>query len=115
MNKKYKVITVWILVVCLLAASIMPAVAERDVSVLSDDIVTRISNPDNEPGQADGLIPLGDRTAGYGWALAERGDYIYIGTWRNTVGAVVRVQQRDVVIAITTGLSPSPVHMYHSA
>ena len=37
---------------------------------------------------ADGYI--GDREVGYGWSLAERDGYIYIGGWRNTVGAVIQ-------------------------
>ena len=59
------------------------------VEVQSDDYVGRLSNPDNEPGQPDGLVQGGNRTAGYGWALAERGDYLYIGTWNNIGGQIL--------------------------
>ena len=62
------------------------AVAQQ--RTLSGDTVTRISNPNGKPGEADGLI--GDREIGYGWSMAERGDWLYIGGWRNTVGAVSR-------------------------
>ena len=57
-------------------------------TTVSGDTVTRISNPDGTPGEIDGLIS--DREVGYGWSIAERGDYIYIGGWRNTVGAVIQ-------------------------
>ena len=60
--------------------------------VLSNDTVVRITNPTGRPGEPDGL-GTGDRQQGYGWSMAERGDYIYIGTWFNTIGAVVTIIQ----------------------
>ena len=59
------------------------------LNVKSNDTVIRITNPNGKPGEVDGLV--GDRQQGYGWSLAERGDYIYIGTWFNTIGAVVTI------------------------
>ncbi|MBO4383517.1 MAG: hypothetical protein J5847_05450 [Clostridia bacterium] len=59
------------------------------LKVKSNDTVIRITNPNGKPGEVDGLV--GDRQQGYGWSLAERGDYIYIGTWFNTIGAVVTI------------------------
>ena len=64
---------------------------------LSGDTVTRISNPNGKPGEADGLI--GDREIGYGWSMAERGDWLYIGGWRNTVGAVIKAYLEPAVLA----------------
>lgn len=61
-------------------------------NVKSSDKVVRITKPNAKPGEADGLN-TGDRQQGYGWAMAERGDYIYIGTWFNTIGAVVTIIQ----------------------
>ena len=63
----------------------------------SGDTVVRISNPDGKPGEADGLI--GDREVGYGWSMAERDGWLYIGGWRNTVGAVIKAYLEPAVIA----------------
>ena len=71
------------------------AVAQQ--RTLSGDTVTRISNPNGKPGEADGLI--GDREIGYGWSMAERGDWLYIGGWRNTVGAVIKAYLEPAVLA----------------
>ncbi len=35
------------------------------------------------------FVQGGNRSAGYGWALAERGDYLYIGTWNNIGGQIL--------------------------
>lgn len=63
----------------------------------SGDTVVRISNPDGQPGDPDGYI--GDREVGYGWSLAERGGYLYIGGWRNTVGAVIKLYLESALVA----------------
>ncbi len=63
----------------------------------SGDTVTRISNPDGKPGEADGYI--GDREIGYGWSFAERDGYLYIGGWRNTVGAVIKLYLESALVA----------------
>jgi len=75
-----------ILAIVLLMSITIPALLPKPVT-LSDDTVTRISNPEGKTGEADGYI--GDREIGYGWSLAERDGYIYIGGWRNTVGSVM--------------------------
>ena len=48
----------------------------------------KISNPESGIREADGLVPGGDRETSYAWCMAERGDYIYIGTNKNVVGSV---------------------------
>ena len=64
----------------------MPILKKKaPVKVKSSDTVIRITNPTGRPKDVDGLV--GDRQQGYGWSMAERGDYIYIGTWFNTIGA----------------------------
>lgn len=50
--------------------------------------IEKISNPDAGEGEADGLISGGNRETSYAWAMAARGDYIYIGTNKNIVGSV---------------------------
>ena len=50
--------------------------------------IEKMSNPESGEGEADGLLPGGDREASYAWAMAARGDYLYIGTNRNIVGSV---------------------------
>ena len=70
----------------------MPILKKKEpVKVKSSDTVIRITNPTGSPKEVDGLV--GDRQQGYGWSMAERGDYIYIGTWFNTIGAVVTIIQ----------------------
>ena len=50
--------------------------------------IEKVSNPDSGEGQADGLINGGDRETSYSWAMAARGQYLYIGTNRNVIGNV---------------------------
>ena len=58
--------------------------------------VTRISNPDNNPGDVDGLFPGGDRGNSYTWRLAQRGDDIYIATYRHLLNGVVNLLGRSL-------------------
>lgn len=46
-------------------------------------IIRKISNPNNCKNRVDGLIPGGDRSNSYVWAMAETKKYIYIGSNRN--------------------------------
>ena len=50
--------------------------------------IDKISNPDAGEGDADGLVDGGDRETSYSWAMAARGQYLYIGTNRNLVGSI---------------------------
>ena len=50
--------------------------------------VEKVSNPNAGEGEADGLVDGGDRETSYSWAMAARGQYLYIGTNRNIVGSV---------------------------
>ena len=54
----------------------------------TDLVIEKISNPDAGEGEADGLVEGGDRETSYAWAMASRGNYIYIGTNKNIVGSV---------------------------
>ena len=49
--------------------------------------IEKISNPDAGEGEADGLEEGGARETSYAWAMAIRGDYIYIGTNKDVVGS----------------------------
>lgn len=79
------------------ASSAICAGAVAKQTTPSGDTVVRISNPDGLPGEADGYI--GDREVGYGWSLAERDGYIYIGGWRNTVGVVIKHYLESALVA----------------
>ncbi len=81
-------------------AMIQAGAVERVVETYSGDMVEKISNPDRSEREVDGLID--DRETGYLWALAERGDYLYIGTWRNTVGAVIQIFLESAIVASGT-------------
>jgi len=50
--------------------------------------VTKISNPDRTFRMGDGLVEGGDRETSYTWCMADRGDYVYIGTNKNIGGLV---------------------------
>ncbi len=64
--------------------------------VNAKDKVERISNPNGSEREVDGFI--NDRETGYLWAMAERGDDIYIGTWRNTVGIVLQTYLEKALV-----------------
>lgn len=87
--------------VCLSAVMLLStavgAGAAAQQKTRSGDTVVRISNPDGKPGETDGLI--GDREVGYGWSMAERDGWLYIGGWRNTVGAVIKAYLEPAVTA----------------
>ena len=53
-------------------------------------IIRKLSNPTKGEGKADGLIPNGDRTNGYAWAMAESNNYIYIGSNRNIIFSLIK-------------------------
>ena len=57
----------------------------------SDYLIQKISNPTTYSGEADGLVPGGDRENSYAWSMQELqdeyGDYIYIGSNRNILYA----------------------------
>jgi len=87
---------------CLLAAvmgasAVVSTGAVAKQTTPSGDTVVRISNPDGKPGDMDGYI--NDREVGYGWAFAERNGYLYIGGWRNTVGAVIKHYLESALVA----------------
>lgn len=78
-------------------STIVGASADAVFTASSGDTVTRITNPDGQPGDTDGII--GDRELGYGWSVAERDGYLYIGGWRNTVGAVIKLYLESALVA----------------
>lgn len=86
-----------ILAAVMVASSVVTAGAAARQVTPSLDLVTRISNPDGKPGEADGYI--NDREVGYGWSLAERDGYLYIGGWRNTVGVVIKHYLESALVA----------------
>lgn len=77
-----------ILAAVIAMSSAVSVSAAANFTTSSGDTVQRISNPNGLPGDIDGYI--NDREVGYGWSLAERDGYLYIGGWRNTVGAVIQ-------------------------
>ena len=50
--------------------------------------IEKISNPEAGEGEPDGLVEGGNRETSYAWAMATRGDYLYIGTNKNIVGGI---------------------------
>lgn len=80
-----KALVVLLALAILLSSVVMTAGAEQKQS---DFTVTKISNPDRTYRMGDGLIEGGDRETSYTWCMADRGDYVYIGTNKN-IGSLV--------------------------
>ncbi len=79
-----------IIAIALAAASIGTIAAiPASAAVYTNQTVTRISNPEGQQRQTDGLVEGGDRENSYAWCMAVRGDYLYIGTAKNIGAAVV--------------------------
>ena len=85
MVKKLKTI---IIILLFLATSLSTYAYAVDSGNTNNLKIEKVSNPDAGEGEADGLVEGGDRETSYAWAMATRGDYIYIGTNRNIVGSV---------------------------
>lgn len=81
----------------------------------ADYLIQKISNPTTYSGEADGLVPGGDRENSYAWSMQEMqdeyGDYIYVGSNRNIlyaslgslVGTGTSPLVADLVDVITNG------------
>ncbi len=83
-----------------LGGGMIPVHAQEPEPIQGDGYtITKISNPDHGEREADGLKVGGDREVGYLWSIEERGDYLYIGTWRNTVGEVIRSYLEEPIVA----------------
>lgn len=73
-----------------------------------DYLVQKISNPTTYSGEADGLVPGGDRENSYAWSMQEMedeyGDYIYIGSNRNilyaSLGSLVGTGTSELVASL---------------
>lgn len=85
MKIKKLILTSLIIIMCA-SALIMPVYGASN----NKTTIEKISNPEAGPGEADGLMPGGDREASYAWCMAVRGDYIYIGTNKNIIGNVAQ-------------------------
>ena len=57
------------------------------VSNASNTTIEKISNKDSGERETDGLAPGGDRETSYAWAMASRGNYVYVGTNKNVLGS----------------------------
>ena len=87
--KILNLITILIILFYLFTANFVVATNEKTITTLTGLTIEKISNPDSGEGEADGLINGGNRETSYAWAMAARGNYIYIGTNKNIVGSVV--------------------------
>ena len=77
-----------ILSVVMLVSVLVPAVsAQSSEQPAADYTIERISNPEGAPREVDGLI--NDRGTSYTWRMAQRGDDIYIATYRNLLSGVI--------------------------
>ena len=89
-KQKLKIILSVIVILTMLAVNLNVYVSDAyTVSTSTKELnVEKISNPNAGEGEADGLVDGGDRETSYSWAMAARGQYLYIGTNRNVIGNV---------------------------
>lgn len=84
---KLRALLAIVLAVLMLFTTVAASAAE-DVTGDAPYTITKISNPDRSYRDGDGLVEGGDRETSYTWCMADRGDYIYIGTNKNIGGLV---------------------------
>ncbi len=89
-KQKLKIILSVIVILTMLVVNLNVYVSNAyTVSTSTKELnVEKISNPNAGEGEADGLVDGGDRETSYSWAMAARGQYLYIGTNRNVIGNV---------------------------
>ena len=85
-NIKFKKIIAILILMIILGSTTAIYAADSKNTVT----IEKISNPDAGAGEVDGLVTGGDRETSYAWAMATRGDYIYIGTNKNIIGNVAQ-------------------------
>ncbi len=86
----------------IIASTVIAALAASAATAPDGMTFEKISNPDAGVREADGLEPGGNRETSYAWSMAARGNYLYIGTNKNTVGSVA-----TALAASLTGLGLS--------
>ena len=89
-NQKSNVIMAFIVIFAILAMNFNVYVSDAyTVDTTTKQLnIEKVSNPSAGEGEADGLVDGGDRENSYSWAMAARGQYLYIGTNRNIIGNV---------------------------
>ena len=102
-KQKLKVILSVIVILTMLVVNLNVYVSDAyTVSTSTKELnVEKISNPNAGEGEADGLVDGGDRETSYSWAMAARGQYLYIGTNRNVIG--------NVANAFVTAMTPAGI------
>ena len=83
-----KIMTILTILFYLYTANFVIAANENQKATATGLTIEKISNPDSGEGEPDGLISGGNRETSYAWAMAARGNYLYIGTNKNIVGSV---------------------------
>ena len=110
MKKNFQKILCSVLVVLMLCAA-LPLTAFADDEVIDAEAITReygdfsftkISNPAAGSGEPDGINTNdvtgfdANRLNSYAWAVASRGDYIYIGTNRTLFGSALNAVTEEI-------------------
>ena len=83
-----KLTTIFTILFYLFTANFVIAANENQKATATGLTIEKISNPDSGEGEADGLISGGNRETSYAWAMAARGNYLYIGTNKNIIGSI---------------------------
>lgn len=89
--KKYvlkKIIVLMVLTMIMLNGMLFEFPSTSNAANANSTAIEKISNKDSGEREADGIVPGGDRETSYAWAMATRGNYIYVGTNKNVIGSV---------------------------
>lgn len=89
--------TIIVLVYIIISMNLRVYASNTQNTLIDGTVVEKISNPDAREGETDGLIDGGDRETSYAWAMATRGDYVYIGTNKNIVGGIANTFVQSMV------------------
>lgn len=89
--------TIIVLVYIIISMNLRVYASNTQNTLIDGTVVEKISNPDAKEGETDGLIDGGDRETSYAWAMATRGDYVYIGTNKNIVGGIANTFVQSMV------------------
>ena len=93
-----KVVVLMVLTITMLNGMLFEFPSISNAFDTSNTRIEKISNKDSGEGEADGITPGGDREASYAWAMATRGNYVYVGTNKNIVGNAVKTTFMNALI-----------------
>lgn len=88
MKRYFKRVVILLIILSFIISNLYVYAADTSTTADTNLKIEKISNPTSGEGEADGLVPGGDRENSYAWAMAARGEYLYVGTNKNIVGSI---------------------------